>query len=408
MGEQGPLATVSDALSVIARHAGALPSVRLPLAEAGGLTLAEPVVTDTDYPPFDRAIRDGFAVRSSDCAGGRTTLRIVGELLAGQVAEQALSPGEAVVINTGAPMPPGADAVVKVEHTERSADGEWMTTDQAPGPGQYVDARAGQVRAGEVVLEAGVRLGPAQVAAAAAAGAAEVVVHRRCRLAIVVTGDELIPVAERPVGGQIRNCNGLCLVGLAREAGCEVIDLGVAGDTKTLLAAKVAEALTADVACISGGVSMGDRDYVPAVLADAGVRFKVQKVAIKPGRPMVFGIGPAGQVVFGLPGNPVSCFVCFLMFVQAALAAMQGRAVSLPPDVRAVLTEPLPAAGERKEYVPGRLVRDEAGGWQAAPTPWQGSGDPFGLARANGLLVRERHAPAARVGCCLPVIPLDW
>ncbi len=404
MREQTALTPISEALAAIERAVHRLPVTRLPLEQAAGLTLATGIVCDIDYPPFDKAMMDGFAVRAADCRGAGTTLRVTGELAAGQVAADELLTGDAVRINTGAPLPPGADAVVVIEHVELYDDGLRMSTPDTPSPGTHVARRGSDVRAGAIVLEAGTRLGPAQVAAAAAAGAAQVEVYRRPRMAVLVTGDELVPIGKRPTGAQIRNSNGPALAALARQAGCEVIDLGIAGDDRAQLADKVAAGLQADVLCISGGVSMGQHDYVPEVLEQAGVRFDVRKVAIRPGKPIIIGVGPAGQMVFGLPGNPVSSFVCFLVFVRAAVAGLQGRAVTMPPMLSVTLDAPLPAAGQRTEFLPAQLTAGTNGEWRASPTRWQGSGDLFGLARSNGLLVREVNAPAAEAGVKVPAI----
>jgi molybdopterin molybdotransferase len=226
-------------------------------------------------------------------------------------------------------------------------------------------------------------------------------------MAVLVTGDELVPVEARPSGGQIRNSNGPCLRALAAEAGCEVIDLGVVGDDRSLLAARVGDGLQADVLCITGGMSMGQHDYVPEVLAGFGVRTEVQKIAIKPGKPALFGVGSRDQIVFGLPGNPVSCLVCFLIVVRAALSAMQGRA-AMPGMVAATVTAPLPATRGREEYLPARLEQTSRAAWSVTPVRWGGSGDPFGAAAANGLLVRDANAPAAEAGAMVPVVPLEW
>lgn len=446
MADTTPLATVAEAFAIVVGHIRVLPTVRLPLSEAGGMTLGEPVVCDVDYPPFDRAMMDGFAVRAADCAEAPTTLRVRGEVAAGQAPRETVNPGEALRINTGAPMPPGADAVVVIEKVTLSDDGRQVTTPETPAPGHHVAPRGSAVRAGEVVLEPGAVLGPAQIASAAAAGAAEVTVHRRPRLAVLVTGDELIPIEERPVGGQIRNSNGPCIVALARESGCEVIDLGVVADDRGLLADRIAAGLDADILCITGGVSMGQHDYVPEMLAAAGVETRLRKVAIKPGKPTLFGRGPQGQAVFALAGNPVSCFVCFQIFVRPMIVGMQGRPPEPPVMLPATLETALPPARGREEYLPARLERAEvvatgaaassgappgppAQGvplleavahaeaatratwrpveWRVSAVRWTGSGDPFGMGRANGLIVRPANAPAAEAGTTVAVIPLS-
>ncbi len=392
------LTSISDALAAIGRRIRPLEVVPLPLDQADGLTLAESIATDIDSPPFDKAMMDGFAVRSADCTGATSTLQVVAEVAAGQSHSTMLQSGQAVRINTGAPMPPGADAVVIIERADLSAEGRQMTTSERPGPGMHVSPRGSDAAAGQVVLEAGTRLGAAQIAAAAAAGGAQVRVYRRPRAAILVTGDELVPASQKPAGAQIRNSNGPCLTALARKAGCEVVDLGVARDEPAILSGKIATGLRADLLCLSGGVSMGQHDHVPQILREAGVHIEVQKIAIRPGKPMLFGIGPAGQVVFGLPGNPASAFVCFVVFVRAALAAMQGRPVGWPPMLRARLLDPLKPTGGRAEWLPARAGVDEQGQWQVAPARWTGSGDVFGLGRSNALIYRDAASPGLQTG----------
>lgn len=401
------LTSISQALAAIGEAVRALPVTKMRLSDALGCTLAAEVKTDIDYPPFDKAMMDGFAVQSSCCQADSSRLRIVGEVAAGAVAGSVVGAGEALRINTGAPVPAGADAVIMIENVEISPDGREIVTQARPKPGDHIARRGVDIRAGEVVLTAGTSLGPAQIAAAAAAGAATVRVHRRPRMSILVTGDELVDMTTAPSAGQIRNSNGPCLLALAAASHCEVVDLGTVGDDKAELAARIQEGLRADVLCITGGMSMGQHDYVPGLLREAGVRLEVQKIAIKPGKPTAFGVGPAGQLVFGLPGNPVSCFVCFLIFVRPALAGLQGHPVEMPSTIPAELELPLKPAGPRAEFIPARLRQVEPGRWQVAATAWQGSGDPFGLARSNGLMVRAAHAPVSPSGSIIPVVPLD-
>jgi molybdopterin molybdotransferase len=295
--------------------------------------------------------------------------------------------------------------VIVIEHVQISPDGQWMTSSDVMKPWANVGRRANDARRGDVVLYTGIRMGPAQIATAATVGAAEISVYRRPRMAILVTGDELVPVGQTPAPGQIRNSNGPCLTALAYQAGCEVIDLGMAKDDPQQLAERMRAGLAADIFCISGGMSMGQHDHVPDVLREAGVQIKIQKIAIKPGKPTVIGLGPAGPIGFGLPGNPVSCFVCFLVFVRAALEGLCGRAVCLPASFPIRIDAPLRATGPRVEYIPVWVCGGQKP--QAQPVSYQGSGDPFGLARANGLMIRQANAPAAEAGVELPVVPLD-
>jgi molybdopterin molybdotransferase len=402
------LLSIVEILDIIGRLARPLPTTRVPLEDARDLTLAEPVRADRDHPPFDRSLMDGFAIRTADGAGRLDTLTVIGELAAGQVPSQALAAGQAIRINTGAPIPPGADAVVMIEHTELSPNGRTVLVRQWPTSGENIVQRASNLRAGAVVLESGTRIAPAQIAAAAAAGAPKLSVYRRPRVAVLTTGNELVSAGQRPTGSQIRDCNGPCLRALAQQAGCDVTDLGIAGDDRGMLASKVAEGLAADVLCVSGGVSMGQHDYVPEILEAAGVQIAVRKAAIRPGKPMLFGMGPAGQLAFGLPGNPVSSFVCFLVFVRAALARLQGRPAGMPPTLIAKLETGLPASGARAEFLPASLATVEAGQWAVHPLRWGGSGDVFALALASGLILREPNAPPVSAGSMISVLPLQF
>jgi molybdopterin molybdotransferase len=397
---------VAEAQRIVSAAVVPLAAVRLPLSDALGLTLGEPVCTDLDDPPFDRALMDGYAVRSADLAAGSATLRVVGSLGAGAVADRTLQAGEALRINTGAPVPAGADAVVMVERSTLSDDGATVRLTDTPSPGQSITPRATHMSAGDEVLSAGTMLGPAQVAAAATAGAAQVVVYRRPRVAVLVTGNELVAIDTRPGPGQIRNSNGYAMAGLVREAGCELVELGIAGDNPDLLTRKIDEGLRADVLCITGGISMGQYDLVPDVLRACGVTFALRKIAVRPGKPTIFGRSAAGNYVFALPGNPVSCLVGFRLFVAPLLRGIQGGSTAPPAVVSARLTEPMRNNGGRQAYIPAWVEVSGDGTLEARPVAWHGSGDPFGMATANGLLVRDAGAEPAEPGAMVDVIPL--
>ncbi len=405
------LLAIEAARRAVLDHVGVGSVTTVPLRDATGRVLARPVVNDVDYPPFDKAMMDGYAVRAADvataCAAAPAMLRVVGQVGAGHDAAGHVGLGEAVQINTGAPVPPGADAVVPVENTELSADGSAVAVSVAVPAGKHIDARAKYVAAGSAVLSPGVRMAAGQIAAAAAAGAATVSVYARPRVAYLVTGDELVDVSERPRGPQIRNSNGPMLSSLICQAGGEPIDLGVVGDDRAALADRVREGLTADVLCISGGISMGAFDFVPEVLESCGVRTVFRKVAIKPGKPVLFGVCENGARVFGLPGNPSSGFVCFWLLVRPVLAALLGLGDQVPIPRTARLAGTCGANGNRQSYAPALLRTDEDGASVAERLDWHGSGDPFGLSRANAFIVRRPDALAAASGDCVAIIPLE-
>ncbi len=405
MAEVPWFVSLAVAQAIVREHIRPLPAVEVDLAAAQGLTLAAPVRCDLDVPPFDRALMDGYAVRSLDVGGASTDLGVAGRIAAGTASAEVLAPGSAVQINTGAPIPPGADAVVKVEDVQLSPDGRCVTV---PGPvraGVHVCPRAAYVAAGTEVLQPGQRLNAAQIAVAATAGAARVSVHRRPKVAVLVTGDELVEVADRPGVGQIRDSNGPTLQALLLADGAEALVLGRVGDDRALLAERIRDGLDGDVLCVSGGVSMGAFDFVPEVLQACGVTLGFAKMATKPGRPTLFGTTDRGSCVFGLPGNPVSAFVGYWMLVRPALALMQGRQ-AWPVRLRAKLSGHIAAARKRMSFWPARVVATN-GELESEPLRWGGSGDPFGMARANALIVRDAESPAAEPGAFIEVIMLN-
>jgi molybdopterin molybdotransferase len=391
------LVDVDDAYTILFAHTKPIGARSMPLAEARFRTLAEAVRCDVDYPPFDRSVMDGYAVRAEDVRGAPVALEVVGELAAGTVSNRALRTGEAMQINTGAPLPDGADAVVRVEDTEADGAGGRVVIRKAVERGTFITRRAEYVRAGDVVLAAGSVLGPAQVGAAAAAGASRVTVYRQPQVAILSTGDELVEIDRRPEGGQIRNSNQHLLAALVRSAHAEAALLGTVGDDRVALRERIERGLSADVLCITGGASVGPLDLVPDVLRECGVTFHFQKMKIKPGRPIHFATGPSGGLVFALPGNPVSAFVGFELLVGPALAAVEGRPNNRPGLLRATLRGNIAATRDRRTYVPARGCVD-GGGLLAEPVLWRGSGDPFGLAGANAMIMRPPGAAAVASG----------
>jgi molybdopterin molybdotransferase len=256
-----------------------------------------------------------------------------------------------------------------------------------------------------VALAAGSVLTPVNIGVCAAAGAAEVAVYRRPRVAVVVTGDELIEVSARPSGGQIRNSNQHVLESLIQSVHCEAVVLPPAKDDPLAIEQSVLNASGCDVICITGGVSMGAFDFVPGVLTELGATIHFHKLSIKPGRPTLFATLPNGQLVFALPGNPVSAIVGFRLLVAPALAALQGRH-ELPPRLRADLRGTLPSEGERQAYYPARLNIDANGGYIAHLLSWHGSGDVLGMAGAEAFIVRPSRSPAAKDGDAVMFIPL--
>jgi molybdopterin molybdotransferase len=362
-----------------------------------------------DLPPSAWGLWAGSAAHAADLPEGRGDLRVLEEITAGQTPKHTLTPGTASRIMTGAPIPPGADAVVVVERTRMRDDGRVQIDDRPPKPQQNILPRAREMRAGEAVLAAGGLLRPQEFGLLAAVGRAEVRVVPRPRVAVLSTGDELVEAPQPPGPGQIRNSNGPMLAALAVRAGAAVRYLGIARDRLDSLGPLVTEGLGADVLVLSGGVSAGKLDLVPGVLQEAGVTAHFHKVAMKPGKPVLFGSrNHEGRrtLVFGLPGNPASALVCFELFVRPALRRLAGHANAGPRWLKATLAEDFPYATDRPTYYPAQLYAAESG-WRVRTVPWFGSADLRGLCRANALLLLPAGDHRHQAGQVLEALPLE-
>lgn len=411
--------SVADAYRQVLARARPLAPRPTPLAAALGLILAEPVVADGDSPPFDKALVDGFAVRSADLDGpDERALELVEEILAGQIPRRALQPGQAAAIMTGAPLPPGADAVVMVEESRRPA----ATTVALRGPvrpGQNRLLRGREMKAGEAVLEPGTLLNAARIGLLGSVGRATVTAIPRPVVAVVTTGDELVPVDRLPGPGQIRNSNAAMLAALAASAGGDVRSPGpIAPDEPAALRRCLELALggddadprPADLLIISGGVSAGTKDLVPAALEAVGITPIFHKVRLRPGKPLWFGAGRAGgPLVFGLPGNPVSGLVGHQLFARPAIAALAGRAVPAEgPDLRpATLATAFDHRGDRPTLHPARVVAGPADRPTIEPLPWAGSPDLRAVGRADGFASFAAGDRSYAAGEAIEFLPLD-
>lgn len=394
---------VAEAQQLVIDHAGRQLVAAVPLEEAQGLVLAEPVVSDVDSPPFTKALMDGYAIRSADLRDGTADLEVVGELTAGNVAAAPLAPGTALRIMTGAPLPNAADAVVMVERSQILGERRVRLDDPQFRPGQNVMSRGREFAAGETVLSAGHLLGAAEAGLLASVGCVRPKVYRQLNLAVLSTGDELVSPERTPTAAQIRNSNAATLLALARQANVSAASLGIARDQRGELARKVAEGLRFDVLLLSGGVSAGTLDLVPSVLEEHGVKSVFHKVDFKPGKPIWFGTHKNG-LVFGLPGNPVSVLACFVLFVQTALRARMGWGNPLPIEFPAELSQDIGRPIERLTYHPARVSCGER--WlQVEPLAWFGSPDLRALANANALLVLPPTPEPYQQGTWLKAIP---
>jgi molybdopterin molybdotransferase len=380
--------------------------VRVPLAEAQGLYLAEDLLADRDYPPFDKSLMDGYAVRASDVLATPVELRLVGEVAAGGQSSRVLAAGETMAIMTGAPIPPGTDGVVPIEDTARA--GDVIRIARADKPGRFIARQGADIRQGEIVLRRGTKLEAAQLAVAATIGAHQPAVHPRVRVAVLSTGDEIIPIDATPNGAQIRNSNSLMLAALLKRFGCEVTDLGIARDDPDTIRQAIVRGQSYDALFITGGMSMGAYDYVPGLLKQLGYDLRITKLRIKPGKPFVFGVGDkikgTGAFVFGLPGNPVSGFACTVRLASRLLTRLAGG-VPLERWLVARLSAPVAANGPREFYQPARLSWS-AEGPLVAPLPWKGSADLFTLAGADALLVRPENDSPQPIGAPVRILEI--
>ena len=396
---------IGDAQRIVLLQVRTLSTVECSLRDALGRTLAAPVVCDVDDPPFDKALMDGYAVRSVDVVQAPTTLRVVGQVGAGHLTTTPVGPGEALQINTGAALPPRADAVVRIEDTDLA--GNQVRIKATTKAGKFVVPRGTYARAGKTVLPVGSVMTPVHLGVAATAGASTVSVYRPPSVGILTTGDELVDIDRLPIGAQIRNSNRYLLDGLFRSTGIEPRNLGTVGDDCETLRQRIAEGVCGDLLCITGGVSMGAFDLVPETLEGLGATVHFHKIAIKPGRPTLFAATGSGTLVFALPGNPISAFIGFELLVRPALAAMQGRPVPGPRYFAARVLGGFPAAGARRTYHPAIASVMDDGQWSATKLSWGGSGDSMGMARANAMIVRPPNAPAVADGEFAFVFLLD-
>lgn len=411
--------TVAEAIEIILTQV--LPPSRISevsLTDALGRGLVEDINSDVDSPPFDKALMDGFAVRLEDVATGRAELRLLEEVMAGQVPQETLRSGHATRIMTGAPIPEGTEAVVRVEDTSTASNAEGTTVVSIDGPpvkiGQNIMKRGASTRVGDRVVSAGTVLRPQEIGAMAEAGQDRVSVLPRPRVAILATGDELVPVGCQPAPGQIRNSNESMLAAQMKNAGAEPVLLGIARDNPEHLRERIDAGLGCDLLLLSGGVSAGVLDLVPSVLESAGVRPVFHKVQVKPGKPLWFGVAgrsendasstPQRCYVFGLPGNPVSSMVCCELFVRTALRRLSGIVPAEPTPVPARLNHNHSHQGNRPTYHPAS-TKEGSEGRTVKIVPWQGSSDLRATTAANCMVYLPAGKREYAAGSVLDVFP---
>ena len=378
--------------------------VRLPLEACGSLVLAETVPADMDQPPFRKSFVDGYAVRSRDTAGAPLRLKSIGEVRAGESRQPLIGPGETVRIMTGAPVPPQADAVQMVEKTRSLGEGAVECLEPV-APGENVAPQGSEVAEGETVLAPGRVLGAAELGVLATFGRSEVDVFSPPRASIIATGDELVPIGSRPAFGQIRNSNAYMLRAQCLRLGLKASIAPTVPDDRRRTGEAVREGLAHnDLLLFTGGVSMGAHDYVHQVLAEEGVDVLFHKAAIKPGKPLLAGRS-GERLIFGLPGNPVSAFVTFELFVRPAVRKWMRFESCSPQRVRGELTAEVRQKPGRKFFKPARVCW-KSDRFLVEPIETRGSADLVAFSPANALLIMEADASVLKAGTPVDVLLL--
>jgi molybdopterin molybdotransferase len=408
---QESILSFEEACRVVQREAAALRPTRtemVPLSEAAGRIAAEDIRADRDLPPFPRSARDGFAIRFADIAQLPARLRVVGEVPAGTVPGVTVREGEAAEIMTGAAVPPGADSVVMVERTRRQQNEVEILN--AVSCGDNVVPSGSEARAEDILLRVRSRLNPAAIAVAASVGKTQIRVFARPRAAIVATGDELVEVGEQPGPVQIRNSNSYSLAAQVSGAGALPVRLPIVRDNSTSLRESFEQALGSDLLLLAGGVSAGKYDLVEPVLAELGAEFFFTGALIQPGRPVVFGRmrrsgGAPPLYFFGLPGNPVSTYVTFHLFVQPIIAALAGANAEPLIFLQARLKQEVRSKTGLTRFLPA-LLGGEFDRGEVELLPWQGSADVVTTARANCLMVVPPDRQSMAAGEMVSVLPL--
>ncbi len=397
--------SVEEALRRILEGASVVASERMPLETAAHRILAEDVRATLTQPPFDASAMDGYAVRAADVAHLPATLSLVGEARAGEAFAGAIEAGQCARIFTGAPVPPGADAIVIQENTK--AEGRSVIVVEGRPDPAHIRPRGGDFAEGQVLLSPGRALDARAIMLAAAMGHRTLAVRRKPIVALLATGDELVEPGTAPGPDQIVSSNPYGLAAMIAAAGGEPLLLGIAGDSRAALDAKLAAAEGADVLVTTGGASVGDHDLVGPALKSRGMALDFWKIAMRPGKPMLFGrLG--SQRVLGLPGNPVSAMICGRVFLLPLIDRLLGRESSPSAALRARLTLALEKNGNRQHFMRAVTSRDVAGTLLVTPQPSQDSSLMSPLAASNALIVRSIDAPACAAGDEVDVLAMDF
>ena len=393
------LTQLSDAQKVVLNAAPVLGLEKISILDVFGRVLGEDIVAERDNPPWDNSAMDGFAVRWEDIKQEHAvqkpiTLSIIEDVPAGTMPSKAVGPGQAIRIMTGAPIPRGADTVLKVEDTEHTPDS--VRVFKAEPQGANIRPQGEDVKKGDCIIAKGTRIRPGEVGMLAILAKSLVYVYQRPRVAILSTGDELADLDERFSEEKIINSNSYGIAAAVQEAGGIPLLLGIARDTPAALKEKISQGLNADMLVLSGGVSMGDYDFTKVVFRELGAEMNFWKLAIRPGQPLAFG-KIQGKLAFGLPGNPVSSMVTFEQLVRPALLKMSGRRSYGRPVVQAIFQERLSKRGDRRHFLRGILMKEE-GVFKVRTTGDQGSGILTSMVKANGLIDVPEHIERLKPG----------
>jgi molybdopterin molybdotransferase len=397
------LLPVEDALARMLEGLQPTGAERVGLDEALERTLAGPLAARRDQPPFAASAMDGYAVRAADTASAPVELAVVGEAKAGEGFSGRLKAGEAARIFTGAPVPRGADAVLMQEDTEAASSGRVRVL-QSVVAGTFIRPRGLDFARGEVLLDTGRVLDARAIGLAAAMNNAEVTVRRRPEVAILATGDELVPPGGEPRSDQIVGSNGAALAAYAREAGAIPHDLGIAADDAAAIARRLDIAGKASLVVTIGGASVGDHDLVHQALNQLGIMLEFWKIAMRPGKPLLFA-RRGRQLIIGLPGNPVSAQVCARVFIGPVIERLLGRPGAVAPRT-ATLADPLPANDQRQDYLRASIEHGPGGRLVARSFPRQDSSMQRVFAESHCLIIRPPYAPAAEAGAEVAILPL--
>ncbi|UFI01851.1 gephyrin-like molybdotransferase Glp [Roseibium aggregatum] len=399
------LMPVDEALTKLLSGVKPLETEYVPLESANGRYLSAPLVSTRTQPPFAASAMDGYAIRHEDLSASRTSLTVVGEAPAGHGFSGTVSNGETVRIFTGAPVPAGTDTILIQENAER--EGERITVLENPAKGAFVRPAGLDFSEGDVLLQPPLKLAYRHLALAAAMNHAVLPVHRRPKVAILATGDELVRPGTEPGPDQIIASNHAGIAALVEDCGGQPLDLGISPDEPVALANHVRRAITekADILVTLGGASVGDHDLVQSVLGQEGMDLAFWRIAMRPGKPLMAGrLG--GTKVLGLPGNPVSSLICGLLFLKPLMQAMLGQTPEQSGPQRAILASPLPENDRRQDYVRATLSNSANGDLVVTPFSRQDSSMLNLLAKSGALVVRPPHAPALEAGAEVPILVL--